>query len=141
MKSLYNILKNIAHLEKTPLVEGVEYVTDKNGDRHHFRDNDVENNAFGIVNDVVLFSKNNDTHGNMIMNYFNLNKNGILDYEAFDKIYKSMYYSGRIWSNFKLISFWNSYVPQGIIYDIQKALTKQYPNEDTSNYEIEYGKK
>lgn len=134
------ILNIINYIEKLSINEGVEYVT-KGDETYYFRNPDLDTYAFIIVGNSVILSQKNKTHGDAVIDTFKLKKGGFIDYENYEKIYKSIYYSGRIWINFKLISFWNSYVPETIIQDVHKKIKSIFPNENLEEYNIEYGRK
>jgi hypothetical protein len=138
--SLNKILKKISYISNTHLREGVEYIS-INGNTKYFRDSTLNTYAFIIVNDKVIISEKNKTHGDAVIKQFNLINNGVVNYEKFDKIYNNAYYSGRVWLDFNRISFWNSYVPEVIVYDVKNTFKTKFPNEDFNNYYIEYGKK
>lgn len=139
--SLYRIFKNISKVEGKPLLEGVEYLKDSDHNTHYFRDDDVNTYAFAIVSNRVITSKRNDTHGNAVIDHFKLIKNGFLDRNEFDKIYKSIYYSGRIWLDYNVIAFWNSYVPEVILQDVINHFKKMFPDYTIEKFNIEYGRK
>ena len=118
---------------KKYLNEGVEYMTDKEGNKHHFRDKDINCFAFALYDNQINLSSKNNTHGELIVKNFGVK----YDDNAFYKINGKLQARGRVWLDFKVISFW--FEPTDEILEIVKSeLQRIFKNEDISKYKVEY---
>ena len=141
IKKLRNrLFENIIYLNKKDKIrEGVEKLTDNEGDIHYFRDDSAITYAFGYINNTLILSKNHGTHGEAVMQYLNMKSNEI-DYTMFDKVIKTLKYEGRLWLNFDTISFRDQFVPDHIINQVKQDLKKYFPNKDFSKFNIDIKK-
>lgn len=133
------LFENIIYLDKKDKIkEGVEKLTDTDGDIHYFRDDDVTTYAFGYIKNDLILSQNHGTHGEAVKLYLGLKPNEInFDYNYFNKAYKDLKYEGRIWLNFNTISFRDQFVPDYIINKLKEDLKKYFPNKDFNNFKID----
>lgn len=141
LKQLRNrLFENIIYLNKKDKIkEGVEKLTDNEGDVHYFRDDSAITYAFGYINNTLILSKNHGSHGDAVMQYLNMKSNEI-DYTMFDKVIKTLKYEGRLWLNFDTISFRDQFVPDHIINQVKQDLKKYFPNKDFNNFNVDIKK-
>jgi hypothetical protein len=143
IKNLRNrLFENIIYLNKKDKIrEGVEKLTDDEGDIHYFRDDSAITYAFGFINNDLILSKNHGTHGEAIKEYIGMKTNERdFDFTMFNKVAKSIKYEGRLWLNFDTISFRDQFVPDHIINQVKQDLKKYFPNKDFSNFKIDIKK-
>jgi len=117
---------------KFSISEGVEHLT-VDGETNYFRNSNTY--AFSVYDDNLIVSKEGGAHGDAIIQNFNLKLPE--DEAMFYKIKNKTNYWGRIWIDFKTISFWDDYLPNNVINDIKSKLKQYFPKEDINNYKIE----
>jgi len=136
------LFENINYFNKKDNIikEGVEFITDNEGNKHYFRDDDVICYAFGYLDNNLIISNNHGTHGEAIRDYLNMKDRDInVDYVKFDNLRKNLKYEGRLWITFETISL-REIVSNNVINDLKQDFKKYFPNKDFSNFKIEMGR-
>ncbi|MFA5207233.1 MAG: hypothetical protein WC428_00885 [Candidatus Paceibacterota bacterium] len=129
-----NKLLNIINEEIEFLNENVEGITVDN-DFYSFRDSSINTYAFSVYEDNLLVSPKNGTHGDAIINTFNIKFPQ--DEEIFYKIKKKTKFWGRIWLDNDIITFWDDYIPENVINNIKNMLQKYFSHKNINNFKVE----
>lgn len=135
MKELINIINE----EILKLGESPERL-DVDGKSVYYSNPNVNSYAFLIYKDMMIASKKNGTHADGVVDAFSLNMNDTDDKNFLNKIVylnDKEIVKGRIWIDYKVISFWGDYVSQETVNKTKEKLKKYFPSQNFNEYTVD----